>query len=139
MASKILIVEDNPDFRTLIALLLQEQGYTVATAEDGQQGLKQTLADCPDLIITDINMPNLNGIEMVRMLRDLPECRGIPVVVISALGSGDLTGALEAGANQGMRKPLDLDRLIQAIKRLLPAAVLGLQCAETILNLISAA
>jgi two-component system chemotaxis response regulator CheY len=71
------------------------------------------------LILSDINMPNLDGIEMVRCLRALPECNKVPILIMSAYSSGNLSQAIAAGANQTMRKPVDLELLIKAINRLL--------------------
>lgn len=99
MPANILIVEDNPDTRDLVALALRLEGYAVYTADDGEEGIQLARADCPDLILSDINMPNLDGIEMVRCLPAMPECSQVPVLMMSAYGSGNLTQALEAGAN----------------------------------------
>ncbi|HEY7910400.1 MAG TPA: response regulator [Blastocatellia bacterium] len=116
---KILIVEDNPDFRDLLAIMLKDEGYTVYTADDGEEGVKLVDADCPDLIITDINMPHMDGIEMVRVLRQKPECNRVPIIVLSAYGSGNLKDAIKAGADEAVRKPLDYDWFVTAINRLL--------------------
>jgi CheY-like chemotaxis protein len=104
MPAKILIVEDNADSRDCLALLLKEKGYKVYTAEDGEQ---------------DINMPHMNGIEMVRLLRDRPDCSKLPIIVVSAHGSGSLKDAMSAGADDTMRKPIDFVLLAEAIERLL--------------------
>ena len=90
MPAKILIVEDNPDMRELLAVALKMEGHTVYTADDGREGLKLVHADCPDLILSDITMPNLDGVEMVRCLRQMPECNKVPVLIMSAYGSGNL-------------------------------------------------
>jgi two-component system chemotaxis response regulator CheY len=119
MPAKILIVEDNADSRDCLALLLKEKGYKVYTAEDGEQGIKLVEADCPDIIVTDINMPHMNGIEMVRLLRDRPDCSKLPIIVVSAHGSGSLKDAMSAGADDTMRKPIDFVLLAEAIERLL--------------------
>lgn len=116
---KILIVEDNPDFRDLLSLMLKSEGYTVYTADDGEEGVKLVEADCPDLIITDINMPHMDGIEMVRVLRRRPECNKVPIIVLSAYGSGNLREAMRAGADEAVRKPMDYDRFVDAINKLL--------------------
>ena len=119
MEKKILIVEDNPDSRDLLAMMLKHEGYAVYTAEDGREGLKLVKMDCPDLIITDINMPNVDGIEMVRILRDRPECGKLPIIVMSAYGSGTLRKAVSAGADEVVPKPLAFDPFLKAIERLL--------------------
>lgn len=119
MEKKILIVEDNPDSRDLLAVMLKREGYTVYTADDGQEGLKLVAMDCPDLVITDINMPNVDGIEMVKILRNSSECNKLPIIVMSAHGSGILTKAVSAGADEVVPKPLAFDTFLRAIERLL--------------------
>ena len=116
---KILIVEDNPDSRESLATLLKLEGYTVYTADDGQEGLKLAALDCPDIIITDITMPNVDGIEMVRILRDRPDCNRMPIIVMSAYGSGSLKTAAAAGADEVVAKPFSFDPFLKAIERLL--------------------
>ena len=119
MSAKILIVEDNPDQRDFLAILLRQQGYAVATAIDGLEGIHQARNTNPDLIVCDITMPNLDGIDMVRALRKIPVYRNTPVLMLSAYGTNKLFEALDAGANHVMRKPLDFDLFSKAINRLL--------------------
>ncbi len=119
MEKKILIVEDNPDSRDLLAVMLKREGYTVYTADDGLEGLKLVAMDCPDIIITDITMPNVDGIEMVKILRHRPECNKLPIIVMSAYGSGTLRKAVAAGADEVVSKPLAFDAFLEAIERLL--------------------
>jgi CheY-like chemotaxis protein len=113
------VVEDNPDARDILAVLLRTKGYTVDTADDGREAVELVQNDCPDLILSDINMPNLDGIEMVRILRQHPECDKVPILIMSAYSSGQIDKAIEVGANDAMAKPLDFDLLIKAIHRLL--------------------
>lgn len=119
MAVKILIVEDDPDQRGFLELLLRLEGYTIHTASDGEEGIKNAILEHPDLIISDISMPEVDGIELVRQLREMPECKNVPILVLSGEGSGDLRVALKAGANLALRKPLVPDRLIQTIKEMM--------------------
>jgi CheY-like chemotaxis protein len=119
MSAKILIVEDNPDSCAYLSHLLQVKGYTVFTASDGLQALNEVEAYDPDLIISDIMMPNVNGLQMVRALRQTSKYQGLPVLMISAYGSGNLREALDAGANQVMCKPLDFDVFFETLDRLL--------------------
>lgn len=120
MEKIILVVEDHPDSRDLLALYLRLQGYTAYTAEDGREGLKLIQQDCPHLIITDLSMPYLDGIEMIKRIRKMPECQTTPIIVMTAYGSGEELAALEAGANQSLAKPIEYEALIQQINRLLP-------------------
>jgi CheY-like chemotaxis protein len=119
LSAKILIVEDNPDSCALLLLLLSIQGSLVTMATDGQQAIERVKADCPDLILSDINMPNLNGVEMVKIIRMLPQCNLVPIVMMSAYGSGPVGEAMKAGATEALRKPVDFDVLLQTVQRLL--------------------
>ncbi|HKG23796.1 MAG TPA: response regulator [Blastocatellia bacterium] len=119
MSSKILVVEDHADARDMLEALLTDQGYTVFVAEDGLEGLELMEVAQPDFIITDIEMPNLDGVGFIKEVREHKEWRSIPVVVLSAYGSGNLLEALKAGANWTMRKPFEFDSLARLIKDML--------------------
>jgi CheY-like chemotaxis protein len=114
---KILVVEDEPESREFLAILLKLEGYAVATANNGLEGLEKVEADCPDIIISDICMPYLDGLDMVKMLRKSPAYKTIPIVMLSAYGSGNLMSALNVGANEAMRKPVNAELLLQNVKK----------------------
>lgn len=116
MPFKILVVEDEPDSRDFLVTLLKLEGYLVSTAGDGLEAISAVEKDRPDLIISDISMPNLDGIEMTKRLRQIPECRAIPIIVISAYGSGNLINAINVGANTAMRKPVHAESLLLNVK-----------------------
>ena len=118
MPAKILVVEDDADQRQLLVLMLKWEGYTTFTAEDGNEGIEKARENTPDLIISDITMPNLDGITRVQTLRDMPDFKRTPILMVSAYGSGNLRDALSAGANQIMRKPLDFSALMMTIREL---------------------
>jgi CheY-like chemotaxis protein len=101
--------------------LLSDEGYTVISAQDGQEGLARLESDPPDLIITDIEMPNLDGIDLIKRLRQRPNLNQIPIVVVSAYGSGNLLQAIDAGANVAIRKPIPIGNLFVMIRGLLSA------------------
>jgi len=117
LSHTILIVEDHPDTREGLAQLLQLAGYSVATADDGQQGLVKACALPPDLILTDISMPVMDGIEMIKQLRATAFCKSTPIVVLSAYGDKALEAA-RAGANEVLSKPANLTAMLQVIKSL---------------------
>ena len=119
MPKKILIVEDNFDMRELLHLYLKSDGFTVVTARDGREGLYMAEAEDPDLIITDIHMPELNGIEMVRQLRTQPKFKDIPIIVLTAFGIEERDNAVRAGANRAIDKPTDLESLVNDVNELL--------------------
>jgi CheY-like chemotaxis protein len=112
---KILVVEDDADSRDFLVTLLRLEGYSVSIAGDGLEAIKQVETDRPDLILSDIAMPNLDGIDMVKQLRSSPDYKAIPIVMLSAFGSGNLINAINAGANQAMRKPINPDLLLKNV------------------------
>jgi CheY-like chemotaxis protein len=110
---KILVVDDSADTREMMAKLLELERFVVVTAEDGRVGLDVAESERPDLIITDINMPNLNGLEMITLLRKQSWFTRVPILAITAYGSNI---ALECGAIQvrsaerGMRNEGNAER-----------------------------
>jgi two-component system chemotaxis response regulator CheY len=116
---KILVVDDSDDTREMMAKLLELESFTVVTAEDGSAGLDTADAERPDLIITDVNMPVMNGIEMIRRLREQDGFATVPIMAITAYGNGVAKEALDAGANRAATKPIRFNALVVAIKELL--------------------
>jgi two-component system chemotaxis response regulator CheY len=119
MSKKILIVEDNLDMREVMHLYLTGEGFTVVTACDGREGLYMAKAERPDLIITDLNMPQLDGITMIKELRRLPEFKKLPILVFTAFGLEDRDNAIRGGADRAVDKPAHFESLIDDIHELL--------------------
>jgi CheY-like chemotaxis protein len=119
VAVRILVVDDSEDTRDMMAKLLELEAYAIVTAEDGQAGLRVAAEQRPHLIITDINMPNMNGIEMIRELRRQPEQAHVPIMAITAYGEGTASEAIEAGASCATTKPVQFANLMAEIRRLL--------------------
>ena len=119
MSQKILVVDDNVDTRELLHLYLTNAGYTVIIAADGGEGLYRAQADQPELIITDMTMPNLDGVGMIRQLRESPEFAERPIVALTAYGQEQQEEAIAAGANQALGKPMDLEQLVETVGALL--------------------
>jgi CheY-like chemotaxis protein len=119
MAERVLVVEDHLETRDAIILWLELFGYEVITANDGQEGLESARAEKPDLIVTDIQMPYVDGIEMIKRLRSTPECCDVPILVVTAYEMDYAKEAIEAGANRALAKPIDPDLLHPFIKDLL--------------------
>jgi two-component system, cell cycle response regulator DivK len=122
MSFKILIVEDNADSRNLLHFILTGKGYTVATAIDGAEGVYMAKVEVPDLLITDMMMPNVDGIELIKQIRAEAETAAMPILVYTAYGTETVEMAIAAGANQSFYKPIDLDRMLEYIEELLPSA-----------------
>jgi len=115
---KILVVEDNLDTREFIHLHLTTEGFNVVLASNGQEGLYLAGVEYPDLIITDVEMPGLDGIEMVKRLRAQRETQNIPILVLTAFGKEVMDTAIRAGANRAMAKPVLLDELMNDVREL---------------------
>lgn len=122
MGHKLLIVEENAVVRDQLAALLGEAGFVVVTAGDGLAGLDRAWCERPDLILTDIQMPHLDGIQMIRRLRQQPELQGIPVLMLSAVQKGTLRQAVSACAGEAPPKPLLIGNLIGLIRGVLSRA-----------------
>jgi CheY-like chemotaxis protein len=119
MPFKILVVEDHSDSREMLICLLSQQGYTVLAAENGSSGLLLAESECPDLIITDVHMPELDGIEMIRRLRNMGACTNTPIIVLSAYIDGNEARAVSAGATMALPKPVSVKSLNNAIGEVL--------------------
>ena len=113
------MVDDSDDTREMMAKLLELESFTVVTAEDGSAGLDTADAERPDLIITDVNMPKMNGIEMIKRLREQDGFATVPIMAITAYGNGVAKEALEAGANRAATKPIQFNELVVEINELL--------------------
>jgi two-component system chemotaxis response regulator CheY len=122
MTRKILIIDDNPDTRDLTHLHLTTEGFVVVVASDGREGLYMAVAEQPDLIITDISMPGVNGIELVKQLGAQPELDNVPILVLTAFGDEEMNKAIRAGAHRAMSKPVHLDSLMDEVRLLLTAS-----------------
>jgi CheY-like chemotaxis protein len=118
MRKKILLVEDNADSRHILAKMLELEGYSVVLAEDGLRGIELARLEQPDAIITDINMPRLDGIRMTETIRAKLNLTQVPIIALTAFGSDMMAGAIEAGADAALAKPLDYELLIRRIEQL---------------------
>ena len=119
-AKKILIVEDFDDSRQLMAHYLRRWGYAVSEAADGLEALNQTAAVHPDLILMDISMPRMDGLEATARLKADPATRHIPVVIVTAhCQQSRIDSALDAGARDVFIKPLDFAKLGETLGRYL--------------------
>ena len=119
MSKKILIVEDDYDTRYVLSLILKGEGYQVVTAADGECALTVAVEQRPDLIITDINMPRVNGIELTRNIRLKQETSSMPILAMTAYGQTTMKTAIAAGATACARKPIAPNEFLPIIKRLL--------------------
>jgi CheY-like chemotaxis protein len=116
---KILVVEDDFDTRYVLSLVLKGEGYSVITAGDGECALNIVFEQQPDLIITDIRMPRLDGIELTKRIRSNTATASILILAISGYGDTPLRSALRAGANGCCRKPFTQAEVVAAVRKLL--------------------
>lgn len=118
---KILLVEDNEMNRDMLSRRLQRKGFEVEMAVDGKQGVEMALSGTYDLILMDMSLPEIDGWEATRRVREAPQTRAIPIIALTAHAmSGDREKAMAAGCNDYDTKPVELDRLLSKIAALLP-------------------
>jgi CheY-like chemotaxis protein len=122
----ILVVDDSADNVAVISLDLQQQGYRVVTASDGEDAVTVATQMLPNLILMDINLPALDGLGATRRIRETEGLRDVPVVAITAFGTeGFQRAAYDAGVSGYLTKPIDFDRMHLLIARLLSPANSG--------------
>ena len=123
MIKKILIAEDDPASRELVREILAAQGYQVIEAADGQEALRMAEEEVPDLVLLDIQLPRVNGLAVVRQLRQNPRLANLRVVAVTAYAMrGDKEKALDAGFDAYITKPIDATALRNQIEQLLAVA-----------------
>ena len=116
----ILLAEDHADSREMLAVMLEMDGYRVVRAQDGIEALDLARSDTPDLIITDVNMPRMNGIDLIRAIRSVENgLATVPIVAITAYGSSFCLEARDAGANEALAKPLGYENVQEVVSSLL--------------------
>jgi two-component system, chemotaxis family, chemotaxis protein CheY len=121
MAKRILTIDDSKTIRDMLRMTLVDAGYDVLQAIDGQDGVELLERETVDLVITDINMPKMNGYEVVRHLRGNPAYNGLPILVLTTESDTDKKNiAREAGATGWMVKPFDPERLVATVRKVIP-------------------
>jgi two-component system, cell cycle response regulator DivK len=111
MPKTVLIAEDNPDVREMMTFLIHTHGYEVLEAEDGQQAVNKTKQYHPDLVLMDIMMPVMDGLEATRIIREFAEFEKVPIVAVTAYGKSCYQKAIAAGCNEVIDKPVDFESL----------------------------
>jgi two-component system cell cycle response regulator DivK len=121
--ARVLYIEDNQSNRLLVLRVLTAEGHTVLEAEDGPTGLQVAQRERPDLVLVDINMPEMDGYEVAARLRALSELDRVPIIALTAnVLRGDRQRSLESGCDGYIQKPLDVDLLPSQIEGFLRAA-----------------
>jgi CheY-like chemotaxis protein len=117
----IMVVEDDADNRLMMKTLLGMKGYRVVEARDGQEAIEVSERERPGMVITDWQLPRLNGFALARRLREHPELSAVPIVILSGHDPVQYRAeALAAGCNEFLGKPIDFDLLEKTLSRLLP-------------------
>lgn len=116
----ILYVEDNPDNRTLVRRILLSEDYSLLEAVNGSDALNILKNERPDLILMDINMPDMDGYTLTAKIRALSGFERVPILALTAnVMRGDKEKTLEAGCDGYIQKPLDIDQLLREVERFL--------------------
>ena len=119
MPQTILVIEDDPDARFLIQSVLRHAGFHVVLAADGQEGLEKVPSSSPDLIVTDVAMPRLNGLGVIQAIRSTPEYKRVPILAITSFGAERAMEALRAGANRALARPVRNELMLEFVNDLL--------------------
>ncbi|MEC4985197.1 MAG: response regulator [Oscillatoria sp. PMC 1068.18] len=118
----VLVVEDSFSQRQLLTNILEASNFQVATASDGKEALEYLAQFCPDLILLDIIMPNLNGYDVCRHLKKNPQTQNLPVIICSSKGEElDLYWGFKQGADAYLVKPFQPKTLVETVKQLTTA------------------
>lgn len=120
MSARILIVDDSASMRQMIAFALDTGGYEVVQAEDGQVGLDRARAERFAAVVTDVNMPNMDGISLIRALRQLPDYRFTPLLMLTTeSGTDKKQEGKAAGATGWLVKPFNPEQLLATVRKVL--------------------
>ncbi|MBO3762318.1 response regulator [Ciceribacter sp. L1K23] len=120
MSAHILTVDDSASVRMTTKIALSNAGYRVTEAVDGLDGLNKAKADSYDLIVTDLNMPNMNGLQMIEALRQSPAHMGVPIIFLTTESDADMKSrAKAAGATGWITKPFDPESLVKIARKVL--------------------
>ncbi|HEX4134539.1 MAG TPA: response regulator [Bryobacteraceae bacterium] len=123
MSARILIIEDNEAAMDLMVYLLHTSGYRTFSAENGAEGLRLAKQELPDLIVCDINLPEMDGLEVLWLLKENSGARSIPIVAVTALAMvGDRERLLRAGFDGYISKPIDPEIFVAQMEALLRSA-----------------
>ena len=122
-STSVLVVEDNPQNMTLICGILDLAGYHIWQAKRGMQGWELAQEHRPDLILMDIQLPDVSGLEITKWLKDNEELNSIPIIAVTAFAMvGDEEKILEAGCNGYISKPYSVPDILQVLKRFDPSS-----------------
>ncbi len=120
MGRKIMTVDDSASVRQMVSFTLKQQGYEVAEAVNGAEALRKLGQEKPDMLITDINMPEIDGISLIKIVRNNPAYRFIPIIILTTEAETEKKEAAKAaGATGWIVKPFRPDQLVSAIRKVM--------------------
>lgn len=120
MPKKVLVVEDDPRNMKLVMMTLKPRGYILISATDGEEAVKVALAEKPDIILMDMQLPKMNGMEATRKIRENPDFKVIPILALTAFAmKGDEDKYIEAGCTAYLSKPINTRELPTVVAKLL--------------------
>lgn len=123
MANKILVIEDNDRNRRLVKILLSAKGYEVIEAKTGEEAINYLQNEKPDLILLDIQLPNMDGLTLTKNIKSQPELKDIPIIAVTAYAmKGDREKVLEAGCDAYVSKPIDTRTLPELVESFIKKA-----------------
>ena len=118
--AKILIAEDEPDIRDLVAFTLRFAGYEVVTGTNGEEAVQLAIKELPDMILLDVRMPRLTGYDACKLIKAEPNLKDVPIVFLSAKGQEtEIRDGMNAGAEEYLLKPFAPDQLTERVRSIL--------------------
>ncbi|MGC9505504.1 response regulator transcription factor [Baaleninema sp.] len=131
MSAKLLLVDDEPGLREAVQAYLADSGFTVVVATNGQEGWEKVQQEDPDLVVTDIMMPEVDGYQLLQKMREDPRFRGLPVVFLTARGmTSDRIQGYQARCDAYISKPFDPDELVAVVENLLDRRAAATESTE---------
>ncbi len=119
MGTRVLVVDDHAETVRVISDVLVREGFSVISATNGKECLSKVQAEHPDVVILDLMMPVMDGLKALRVLRENPQTRAVPVIVLTVRDQqGDVLAGWMAGADLYINKPCRIDELVSAVKRM---------------------
>lgn len=119
MPKTILIIDDDFGLQTVLSIAIKDAGYEAVFASDGEEGLRRIPVVRPDLVITDVMMPHMDGVQVFETVKERLRTEGVPIILMTALGRKDWFSDLEAEGAVILHKPFEVDYLLSVIRMLL--------------------
>lgn len=120
MKKVILVADDSPTIRKFVSISLKVKGYEIIQVADGMQALEVLPSEQIDLVITDLNMPNIDGFELIKTIRSNEDYKELPIIILSSLSANeDIEKGIQCGADAYLLKPFDSKRVLYEVSKFL--------------------